>query len=114
MLTPSRRSKTDPPLGGESVRGDAEPGSIVDRARRRRVLCVQEWAEIRAMRAVEGLSIEEIARRTGHSRNTIRAALRSAAPPRYGPRTARPSKLDPFKDQIHELLRATDGEVRAQ
>jgi transposase len=68
------------------------------------VVAVQEWAEIRAMRAVQGLSIKEIARRTGHSRNTIRAALRSAEPPRYGPRARRPSKLDPFKARIHELL----------
>lgn len=74
---------------------------------------VQEWAEIRAMKAVEGLSIKEIARRTGHSRNTIRAALRCAEPPRYGPRAPRPSKLDPFKAQIHELLGA-DGEIPSQ
>lgn len=74
---------------------------------------VQEWAEIRAMKAVEGLSIKEIARRTGHSRNTIRAVLRCAEPPRYGPRAPRPSKLDPFKAQIHELLKA-DGEIPSQ
>lgn len=74
---------------------------------------VQEWAEIRAMRAVEGLSIKEIARRTGHSRNTIRSALRSPEPPRYGPRAPRPSKLDPFRVQIHELLGA-DGEIPSQ
>jgi transposase len=77
------------------------------------VVQVQEWAEIRAMKRVEGLSIKEIARRTGHSRNTIRAALRSPEPPRYGPRARRPSKLDPFKAKIHELLRA-DGEVPSQ
>ncbi|MCA1656578.1 MAG: IS21 family transposase, partial [Actinobacteria bacterium] len=74
---------------------------------------VQEWAEIRAMRAVEGLSIKEIARRTGHSRNTIRAALRGPGPPRYGPRAPRRSKLDPFKPRIHELL-ADDGQVPSQ
>ena len=74
---------------------------------------VQEWAEIRAMKAVEGLSIKEIARRTGHSRNTIRAALRSAEPPRYGPRPRRLSKLDPFKAKIHELL-AGDGAIPSQ
>jgi transposase len=68
------------------------------------VVGVQEWAEIRAMGAVQGLSIKEIARRTGHSRNTIRAALRSPEPPHYGPRARRPSKLDPFKAKIHELL----------
>lgn len=74
---------------------------------------VQEWAEIRAMKAVEGLSIKEIVRRTGHSRNTIRAALRCAEPPRYGPRAPRPSKLDPHKPKIHELLKA-DGEIPSQ
>ena len=75
---------------------------------------MREWAEIRAMRAVERLSIKEIARRTGHSRNTIRSALRSAEPPGYGPRPARPSKLDPFKAQIHELLRASEGRLPSQ
>lgn len=64
---------------------------------------VEKWAEIRAMHLVEGKSIKEIARRSGHSRNTIRRALRSADPPRYA-RPPRPSKLDPFKAQIHELL----------
>ena len=65
---------------------------------------MQEWAEIRAMRAVQGVSSKEIARRTGDSRNTVRAALRSSRPPAYGPRARRPSKLDPFKAKIHELL----------
>jgi hypothetical protein len=68
------------------------------------VLSVQEWAEIRAMRTVQGLSIKEIARRTGHSRNTIRAALRSPEPLRYGPRPKRSSNLDPFLPTICELL----------
>jgi transposase len=77
------------------------------------VVAVQEWAEIRAMRAVQGLSIKEIARRTRHSRNTIRAALRSAEPPRYGPRARRPSKLDPFKAKIHELL-GDDAAISSQ
>jgi transposase len=77
------------------------------------VVQVQEWAEIRAMRFVEGRSINEIVRRTGRSRNTIRAALRSPEPPVYGPRPKRPSKLDPFKPEIHELLRR-DAEIPAQ
>jgi hypothetical protein len=93
---------------------DVEPGSISDRDRGAEVVVVQEWAEIRAMRAVEQLSIKEIARRTGHSRNTIRSALRSSEPPSYGPRPRRPSKLDPFKAQIHQLLRASEGKVPAQ
>jgi hypothetical protein len=77
------------------------------------VVQVQEWAEIRAMKQVDGLSIKEIVRRTGHSRNTIRAALRSPEPPSYGPRASRPSKLDPFKAKIHELL-GDDGTIPSQ
>ena len=54
---------------------------------------------------VKRLSIKEIVRRTGHSRNTIRRALRSAEAPRYR-RPQRPSKLDPFREEIHRLLRS--------
>jgi transposase len=75
-----------------------------DRDRGAEVLGVQEWAEIRAMRAVQGLSVKEIARRTGRSRNTIRAALRSTEPPGYGPRPKRRSKVDPFMAVICGLL----------
>ena len=64
---------------------------------------VEQWAQIRQMHKVQGLSIREIARRTGRDRNTVRSALRSEGPPRYR-REPRPSKLDPFKARIHELL----------
>jgi transposase len=67
------------------------------------VLEVRRWAEIRRMREVEGLSIHEIVRRTGHDRNTVRRALRRAGPPRYE-RPKRPSKLDPCKEEIKRLL----------
>src|SRR6266540_2557500 len=66
------------------------------------VVGVEQWAEIRRLYFVKRLSIKEIVRRTGHGRNTIRRALRSAryrCPPR-------PSKLDPFRDEIHQLLRS--------
>ena len=69
------------------------------------MLDVRRWAEIRRMKEVEGLSIHEIVRRTGHDRNTVRRALRRDGPPRYE-RPPRPSKLDPFKDEIHRLLQA--------
>jgi len=65
---------------------------------------VEQWAQIRQMHKVQGLSIREIARRTGRDRNTVRAALRSERPPRYR-REPRPSKLDPFKEEIHRLLK---------
>ena len=67
------------------------------------MLGVEQWAEIRRLHFVGGLSIREIARRTGHDRKTIRRSLRSSEPPRYR-RPGRPSKLDPFKEEIHRLL----------
>jgi transposase len=61
-------------------------------------------AELRREHFVRGVSIKELARRTGLSRNTVRAALRSPGPPRYE-RASTGSKLDPFKPEIHRLLR---------
>jgi transposase len=69
------------------------------------LLGVEGWAELRREHFVRGVSIRQLARRTGMSRNTIRAALRSARAPRYS-RPAAGSKLDPFKDEIHRLLKA--------
>ncbi len=68
------------------------------------MLGVEQWAELRRLHAVEGLSIRAIGRRTGLHRATIRRALSSEQPPRYA-RTPAGSKLDPFKDEIHRLLR---------
>jgi transposase len=68
------------------------------------VLDVERWAELRREHFVRRVSIKELVRRTGLSRNTVRLALRSESPPRYE-RTPAPSKLDPFKEEIHELLR---------
>ena len=73
---------------------------------------VEQWAEIRRMHFVAGLSIKEIARRTGRDRNTVRRALRSEEPPRYE-RRSRASKLDPFREEIHRLLRE-DGALPGQ
>ena len=65
---------------------------------------VEQWAELRREYFVGGKSIKELARRTGLSRNTIRRALRSEKPPSYA-RTSGPSKLEPFKAEIHRLLK---------
>src|SRR5271157_6565656 len=93
------------PGGGGGVRCGVELGlADVVRVREKGVLDVERWAELRREHFVRGVSIKELARRTGFSRNTIRAALRSQEPPSYE-RSSRPSKLDPFKDEIHELLR---------
>jgi transposase len=68
------------------------------------VLGVERWAELRREHFVGGVSIKELARRYGIDRNTVRRALRSDAPPVY--QRASVSKLDPFKDEIHRLLKA--------
>lgn len=65
---------------------------------------MEQWAEIRRMKHVEGLSQREIHRRTGVHRDTIRRALAQPKPPSYGPRAKRTSKLDPFMASIEELL----------
>jgi transposase len=76
------------------------------------VVEVEQWAEFRRMHFVLGVSIRETARRTGRDRNTVRRALRAAAAPRYS-RPLAGSKLDPFKDEIHRLLKA-DGKLTGQ
>jgi len=65
---------------------------------------VEQWAELRREHFVRGVSIKELVRRTGLSRNTVRAALRATEPPAYS-RAVSASKLDPFKDEIHRLLK---------
>jgi len=68
------------------------------------VLDVEQWAEIRRMSNVEGLTQRAIHRRTGIHRDTIRRALDSSQPPSYGPRPRRPSKLDSYRSEIERLL----------
>jgi len=68
------------------------------------VLDVEQWAELRREHFVRGVPIKELVRRTGLARNTIKRALRSDEPPAFKC-PERPSKLDPFKDEIHRLLK---------
>lgn len=72
---------------------------------RKRVLSVEDWAEIRRLRRSERLSISEIARVLGVSRNTVKAALAADGPPRYR-RAAVGSVVDVFEPRIRELLHA--------
>ena len=67
------------------------------------MLDVELWAELRREHLVRGVSIKELVRRTGLSRNTVRAVLRSSEPPVFRV-PERPSKLDPFREEIHRLL----------
>ena len=88
----------------EASEGVLSLGSVrVVEARRKGLVGVERWAELRREHFVRGVSIKELTRRTGLSRNTIRAALRSPGPPRYE-RASAASKLDPFKPEIHKLL----------
>lgn len=66
---------------------------------------VEQWAELRSEHFVRGVSIKQLVARTGLSRNTVRAALRAPQPPKYE-RVPAGSKLDPFKDEIHRLLKS--------
>jgi transposase len=47
------------------------------------VLTVEDWAEIRRLCRAEQMSISQVARVLGISRNTVRSALASDAPPKY-------------------------------
>jgi len=76
------------------------------------VVGVEQWAEVRRMRRVEGLSAREISRRTGLARDTVSRLLAAQEPPRYS-RARAESILDPFKDWICEQLRA-DPKVSSQ
>jgi transposase len=67
------------------------------------VLSVEDWAEIRRLHRSEGLPIKAIVRVLGVSRNTVRAALASDAPPRYE-RAPQGSIVDAVEPRIRELL----------
>lgn len=69
------------------------------------MLLVEDWAEIRRLYRSEGMPIKAIARVMGVSRNTVRAAVRAVAPPRYE-RPARGSIVDAVEPQVRALLRA--------
>jgi hypothetical protein len=76
-----------------------------DLARRKCVVGVEQWAEIRRLYFVEKRSKRAIHRLTGVHRDTITRAVETAAPPRYV-RAPAGSKLDPFKDWICDRLRS--------
>ena len=64
---------------------------------------MDSWAEIRRLHLTEHMSIKAVARRLGVARNTVRAALAAAEPPRYQ-RPAKGSVLDELEPAICGLL----------
>jgi hypothetical protein len=65
---------------------------------------VSQWAEIRRLHEVEGLSQRAIARRLGCDRTTVRKALAMPRPPDETTRAKRSSILDPHKKKIDALV----------
>jgi len=62
----------------------------------------------------DGLSIREIVRRTGLSRNTIRKYLRAGTVEPAFRVPERPSKLDPFADRLSAWLKTEAGKSRKE
>jgi transposase len=67
------------------------------------MLDVEDWAEIRRLYRSERVPIKVIARALGISKNTVRAALRSDAPPKYV-RAPQGSVVDAVEPRIRALL----------
>jgi hypothetical protein len=73
---------------------------------------VEQWAVVRRMHRVDGVSAREISRRTGLARETVARMLAASEPPRYR-RGPAGSKLDPFRDWICEQL-AAEPRIQSQ
>ena len=73
--------------------------------RRKWVLSVEDWAEIRRLYRAERMPVKVIARVVGCSKNTVKSALAADQPPRYR-RQPRGSVVDAVEPRIRELLQA--------
>lgn len=63
----------------------------------------EDWMEVKVMHR-QGASIRAIARQTGLSRATVRKILQAPVAKGYGPRAARPGKLEPHVEHLRERL----------
>lgn len=66
---------------------------------------MSQWAEIRHQHQVDGVPKKELARRLRLDVKTVRRALQQPTQPRRKA-TKKPSRMDPFRPKIEELLRA--------
>jgi transposase len=69
-------------------------------------MLTQEQAVAIRVLARRGVGLREIARQMGCSRNTVRRYLRDTGAARYKQRTARGTKLDPFKEYLKRRVEA--------
>src|SRR5690606_41556986 len=67
------------------------------------MLTQEQAVEIKVLER-QGRSIRQIMRETGLARNTVRKYLRGAVKVQYGPREARPCKLDTFKPYLRDRI----------
>ena len=68
----------------------------------------EEWLDMRSMYR-QGMTISEIARRTGRDRKTVRRHVQGDTElPRYKKREGRPSILEPFKEYIGQRIEEHD------
>ena len=68
------------------------------------MLVAEEWHMFREMKE-QGMSVSEIARRTGVSRPTVVKYLLSEEPPKYGSSgNGRVSVLEPYKQYVRERI----------
>ena len=70
------------------------------------MLHLEEWMNLKDLRN-QGVSLSEIARRTGRDRKTVRKYLKFSRPPRSRARQKKQSKLDPVKEYV--LARLDQG-----
>jgi len=70
---------------------------------------VSQWAEIRRLHEVEGLSGRAIARKLGCDRATVKKALELDSPPDESRRAKRSTILAPYHDKIAALLEQSPG-----
>jgi transposase len=70
------------------------------------VLRVSQWAGIRYMHLTEGVPKKEIARRLGVDVKTVRRAVSSDDPPGKRSSPKRGRRLDLYREEVTELLRA--------
>jgi len=67
------------------------------------MISVEAWTTIRYLKA-QGLGTRTIAKEVGVARNTVKHALCSEGPPKYQ-RQPRPNpKLEPFREEVRQML----------